>query len=524
MQMNNRLFIGKPAFPGSSIVVTPENSAALDTGSKDPFAALRKADLIDSALVSALAGIVGADHVHADFDTRLQYVRDSLPYAKYHVRSGLLPATLPSLVVRPANTEEVAQVLALSRTLGFRIVPVGSLSGVLGGALPLAKEVMLDVTRMNRLIELNTTDGIAVVQAGMNGGAFEEALNAQGWTCGHYPQSLLISTVGGWAACRGGGQASSRYGKAEDIVTGLEVVVPEGKVIRVRAEARRAVGPSIKDIFVGSEGVLGVITELTLRVWRLPEVDEGLACAFPTLDAALNAARRIMQAELRPAIVRLYDAAETASRTKGIELFERNPFMGFLAFSGSRALAEVEQRLALAIVAEEGGIVAPSEPYLSWRKDRYVSASAQWTEAGYFMDTIEVTAPWSRIPAMYEAMRKAALSVHPDLHFGSHWSHVYADGACQYMTFRLPPMPDEQALPLHGRLWDLLQEATLAHGGSISHHHGAGVFRNRWMRKELGAGLDLLQQLKDAVDPDNLVNPGKLGLRSAPGAVEINAA
>lgn len=500
-----------------------EDRTALQKGRASSFSELREAGGANEALMSELARIVGADHVHGDFDTRLEYTRDSLPYAKYHARSGRAPATLPSLVVRPGGTEEIAKILELSRERRFRIVPVGSRSGVLGGAIPLVGEVMVDVTRLDRLLQLNAVDGVAVVQAGMNGAAFEEALNAQGWTAGHYPQSLTISTVGGWAACRGGGQASSRYGKIEDIVTGLEAVLPSGKVVHVHAQARRAVGPSIKDIFIGSEGTLGIITELTLRIWKLPEFEEGVVCGFPTVEAALNAARRIIQAELRPAIVRIYDEAETAPRIENLRGFETTPVMSFFAFSGLRELAEVERKLALAIVAEEGGVVGPSAPYENWRKDRYVSASAPWTEAGHFMDTVEVAAPWSRIPAMYRFMCDAISTIHPDLHFGSHWSHVYADGACQYMTFRLPPMPDEQALPLHARVWDILQEAALAHGGSISHHHGAGAFRNRWMRKELGGGLDLLQQLKDAIDPDNLINPGKLGLRPAPGAIEINA-
>lgn len=483
---------------------------------------LQEAAAGDAELIEALAGIVGAAAVHSDFETRLQYGRDCLPYAKYLTRSGGLPGTLPALVVRPGDSDEVAQVMALLRARKTRLIPVGTCSGVLGGAIPLCEEVAIDTSRMDRILKIDAENQLVTVQAGMNGGDFEAALNAAGWTAGHYPQSIHISTVGGWAACRGSGQASSRYGKIEDIVTGLTVVLPDGRTLSIAPEARRAVGPSVKDVFIGSEGTMGVITELTLRIWPMPEVMEDVAVGFPTVAAATRAARRIMQAELRPNIVRIYDPEETLSRTEGLSFYRDLPVMTFLAFSGNARLAEVERTLALEIVAEEGGQVGPSEPMEQWRASRYVSASASWTEKGYFMDTVEVTLPWSRLIEGYDRMVDAVGGVSDEAHFGAHWSHVYPDGACQYMTFRLPPMPDEKALPLHAAIWDALQQIALDCEGSISHHHGVGVFRGKWMAREHGAGLEIMQAVKDALDPDNLVNPGKLGLRGAEGAVVIN--
>lgn len=485
------------------------------------LAALRVADP-DPELAQALGEIVGASNVCTDFETRLQYGRDCLPHAKYLYRSGQLPGTLPALVVRPADREQVAAVMRLLRGRGVRLIPVGTCSGVLGGSIPLCEEVAVDTSRMDRILTIDAENQLVTVQAGMNGGDFEAALNAAGWTAGHYPQSIHISTVGGWAACRGGGQASSRYGKIEDIVTGLSLVLPDGRSLDVLPNARRAVGPSVKDLFIGSEGTLGIITELTLRIWPLPEVIEDLVVAFPDVMAATRAARRIMQAELRPNILRIYDAEETLSRTGDVAFFRKLPVMTFLAFSGRRRLAEAERDLALEIVAEEGGKAGPATPMEQWRVSRYVSASASWTEKGYFMDTVEVTLPWSRLVEGYERMSVAVRQISDTVHFGAHWSHVYPDGACQYMTFRLPPMPDAEALPLHAAIWDALQEIALDCGGSISHHHGVGVFRGKWMAREHGIGLEILQSVKDALDPGNLVNPGKLGLRPAPGAIQIN--
>lgn len=477
---------------------------------------------VDAALILELEAIVGPENVHADFETRLQYGRDCLPFAKYLYRSGELPGTLPTLVVRPGDTADAARVVACLREKKRRLIPVGTCSGVLGGAIPLSEEVVVDTSRMDVILRINAEDQLVTVQAGMNGGDFEAALNAAGWTAGHYPQSINISTVGGWAACRGGGQASSRYGKIEDIVTGLTVILPDARILNVAAEARRAVGPSIKDIFIGSEGTLGIITELTMRIWPLPEVIDDLVVAFPDVASATRAARRIMQAELRPNVVRIYDEEETLSRTADIPFYRDLPVMTFLAFSGNRRLAEAEKVLALEIVEDEGGKVGPSAPMEQWRAVRYVSASASWTEKGYFMDTIEVTLPWSRLIEGYTRMGKAVRAVSAEAHFGAHWSHVYPDGACQYMTFRLPPMADEKALPLHAAIWDALQGIALDCEGSISHHHGVGVFRGKWMHREHGVGLEIMQALKDALDPGNLFNPGKLGLRPTEGAVAIN--
>lgn len=487
------------------------------------IAAARQRDRIDADIAKAFAAIVGESHVLTSFDERLAYARDRLPFAVFEERAGEIAGDVPRLIVRPGNADEVAKVVAHAHRHRIPIIPYGNGSGVLGGAIPLGGEITVDLRRLDRIVAINETDATVTVEAGMNGAAFEQELNAAGFTTGHYPQSIEISTVGGWAACRGGGQASSRYGKIEDIVVGLKAVLPDGTPLEVRPVARRSVGPSVRDIIVGGEGAFGVITELTLRIWKKPEIERGVVLAFPSMQAALDSARAIMQAEIRPQIVRLYDRAESDERTKDIALFRDKPFLAIFAFCGSEPLVSVEQEAALKIAASFGGEVTSDEPYRHWKQNRYIAYSQMWHDKGYFNDTIEVTANWSKIPALYDAIAKAVRAVHPDVHFGAHWSHVYPEGACQYMTVRLPPMPEAQALPLHARLWDTVEGLTLDHGGSIAHHHGAGLFRGRWMARELGAGLGVLQAVKDALDPDNLLNPGKLGLRPRPGAKDIHA-
>jgi len=473
---------------------------------------------LPASQLAALASIVGDAHVHSRWPDRYAYARDRLPFATFVVRAGHLPGTLPSAVICPGTHDEVAEVVRWARRAGVALVPFGAGSGVLGGAIPLGGEAILDLKRLNRMVRIDTVNGLASVGAGMNGGQFESALADHGYTCGHLPQSLHMSTVGGWAACRGAGQTSSRYGKIEDIVRGLKVVLPDGETLDVRPVARRATGPDLLQLFIGSEGVLGAITEVTLRVWKRPEREHGVVVALPGVAAGFAGLREIMQDELRPAVTRLYDETETRARTAGMPAFASRPVMLMLVFSGPERLARVEEELALEILARHGGVVADEAPYREWTEHRYLSYSPKWQSTGHYMDTIEVTGPWSELPAMHQRSREAALAVHPHIHFGTHWSHVYPDGACQYMTFRLPPLPDAEALVLHARVWDAIESITLDCGGSISHHHGSGAFRNRWMRGELGSGLDVLQAIKDALDPANLMNPGKLGLRAGVGA------
>lgn len=477
----------------------------------------------DAALATRLAAIVGAEHVLAGFADRLAYARDRLPYATFAVRAGALPGTLPRLVARPGNAEEIAAILRLVRQEGLAVIPFGAGSGVLGGAVPLGGEVTLDLKRLDALLAVDEVNGLATVQAGMNGARFEAALNARGLTCGHLPQSLHMSTVGGWAACRGAGQASTRYGKIEDMVVGLKAVLPDGRMLEVRPVARRASGPSLRDLLVGSEGTLGIITELTLRVWRRPEAELAVVLAFPSVEAGLRAARRMLQSELRPAVLRLYDEEESRPRSEGIAAFAERPILGILQFCGPARLAGLERALALEIAVAEGAVEAGDDaPYRHWLAHRYESYSARWQNAGHWMDTIEVTLPWSGLADAHREMRAAALAVCPAMHFGAHWSHAYPEGACQYMTLRLPPMAEDRALALHRAGWDAIERLTVARGGSIAHHHGAGLFRNPYMAAELGeAGLALLQAVKDALDPDNIMNPGKLGLRPRAGAAAL---
>ena len=466
------------------------------------------------AWLEALSAALGEAHLSTAFADRLAYARDRTPLATFNMRAGRPLGAFPVAIATPKSEAQVTQVMELANAHGFVVIPYGAGSGVVAGAIPVADTVMLDLKRLNGLVELDEVNGLATVQAGMNGARFEEMLNAQGWTSGHFPQSLNMSTVGGWLACRGAGQASSRYGKIEDMVVGLRTVLPDGEVLQVRPLPRRAVGPGLRDLFVGAEGTLGVITEVTLRIWRQPEVRHPLILAFPDLQSAWDALREIMQSELRPEVARLYDAAESHERTDGKVPFDAKPILCMLVFSGKPELAEIEMSLGRKICETHGAEVSTDlAPYQHWQKNRFISYSPRYQAQRYFMDTIEITGRWSALPQLYARIGSAIRDLHPDVFFGAHWSHVYPEGACQYMTIRLPVLDDTQGLRLHREVWERAQRICLELGGSISHHHGVGQLRNPWMAEELNRGLNVLQQIKDALDPNNVSNPGKLALR-----------
>lgn len=480
-----------------------------------------RAEPLATEAAAEFRAIVGAEHVLESPADRFAYARDRMPWGLFRLRAGELPASLPAAIVLPGSQEELVRIVTAGNRRRVCLIPFGAGSGVLGGALPLGCEVIIDMKRMNRIVDIDPTSCMVRVQAGMNGAQFEAELSARGFSANHLPQSIAMSTVGGWAACRGAGQASSRYGKIEDIVVGLQAVLPDGRPLNVRPVPRRAVGPGIQHLLIGSEGVFGFITELTMRICRLPEHQAGAVYAFPSLQDGLDAMREIVQREGRPSVMRLYDEAESRARTEGIGAFVAHPILAILEFSGPRVLATAEAALAEEICLGHAAVAADEAPYRDWRSSRYHSYSTKWQTEGYYMDTIEVSGTWLALPRMYERMRAAVLDLHPKAHFGAHWSHIYPEGGCQYMTVRLPPLAHEDGLRLHREAWRRVLAICLELDGSIAHHHGVGVFRNEWLREELGAGLELLQALKDGIDPHNLLNPGKMGLRPTHGAMTV---
>ena len=465
-----------------------------------------------SELAEQLRSLVGEDGVSTSGVDRLATCRDYWPMGTLWFLEGKAPA-LPDLVVWPQNTSDVAAVLALAYRLGIPVTPYGEGSGALGGAIPLRGGIALDMKRMNRVKHLDRDNLLVTVESGLNGALYEEYLNRNGFTGGHVPQSIRCSTVGGWLACRAAGQFSTRYGKIEDMVASLEAVLPDGTVFHGRSVPRTSTGPRVDHLFLGSEGTLGVITEAVLRVWPLPEKQARVSYAFETLDLALEAIRRIIHIGARPAVVRLYDYAETAHHFPETREADGRCML-VLIVEGHRTLVEAEEKIIDSFAREQGGIGCGEGPVEHWLERRFnISLASKLFRQGAVIDTIEVTANWHNAADLYRSMQEAMINVEGTALASGHYSHVYPDGAALYLT--LCGFPPGEKADYFKALWSAAMESCLALGGAISHHHGIGLHRGLWMEEEHGSGLEVLRRVKKALDPGGIMNPGKLGLEEA---------
>jgi alkyldihydroxyacetonephosphate synthase len=470
---------------------------------------------VPDALLERMAASGAA--VSTDDGSRAEAGRDWWPLAIGWAVEGSVPQR-PGAVVRPTSVAQVSAVLAACNEATVPVTTTAGRSGVCGGAIPVHGGVALDVTGLEGLVALDETSLLADVRAGTFGPDLEAALgtagdgNGNGYTLGHWPQSMDLSTVGGWLACRSAGQYSTRYGKIEDMVVGLEVVLADGRVVRTEGLGpRAATGPNLTQLFVGSEGMLGVITEARLRVHPRPAAQERRAFGFETFASGLDACRRILRRGATPAVLRLYDRTESARNFEQpdtnvlVVLDEADPAI----ISGTMAV--VDDECASSSETLDVGLV---ERWLGHRND--VSALAPLWRNGIVVDTAEVSGPWAALPGLFDDVVRALGDLEGTLAASAHQSHAYTDGACLYFTFggRGPEGDAAWRERYYREAWDAVTEATMAHGAAISHHHGIGLNRSRFVPAALDRGFGVLRALKEALDPVGILNPSKFDLPS----------
>jgi alkyldihydroxyacetonephosphate synthase len=361
---------------------------------------------------------------------------------------------------------------------------------------------------MSALLGINEHSLTVAVQSGMRGGEFESALGTRGYTMGHFPQSLDLSTVGGWCATRAAGQFSTLYGNIEDMVLGCEVVVPGGDILRLPASVRSSIGPDLKNIFIGSEGTLGVFTELTLRIHPLPETQVGQSFRLRDLGSGIEILRLALRAGWRPAVTRLYDATEAG---RNFQLVGQGQPVLLLLSMGAEAQVRAEAAALTAIAEALGAEAMGGDPVDSWLEHRnHVPDIAALIDQGLVVDTIEVAAAWENLVPLFESVCADGSTVAGMIAMSGHVSHCYTQGANIYFTFVAAERDPSRAVALYDRVWSMTMEHTRRAGGTIAHHHGIGRVRKTWLREELGASLDLLRRVKHAIDPDGIMNPGAL--------------
>lgn len=458
-------------------------------------------------------------------------------------------APLPQRVWWPETPEQVQAVLAAASDHGVPIVPYGAGSGVCGGARGRQDAWVVDTKRLQGIDPIDEQRWTIRVEAGVNGQQLEDHLQAAGFTLGHSPSSISCSTVGGWAAARSAGQFSSRYGVFEDMVLGISVATPTGML---HLGEHGDDDPEMMPMILGSEGTLGVITSVTMRVWKKPEARWLRGYRFRTIEDAVDAMRGLMQAELWPAVVRLYDPVDTriGGKTKPkrdggdhkgffrrwvgrvgkldpvrkrtltlplalpghvnhlLDRFARGCLL-IVGWEGTEEVVEAASRAGTRILSARGEDLGP-EPGRRWYDSRHAVSYKLMPvfERGGFADTMEVACRWSKLPEVYRAVREA---VAPHAVVLAHMSHVYPEGGSIYFSFA-----GQGNRGAYRALWTAAQEAVLQSGATVSHHHGIGSLKAPWASREVGAAVQGWSEAKRRLDPHQVMNPGRLFVSTPP--------
>ncbi len=525
-------------------------------------APLTSADSRLAELRDALPDLRVSNHV----TDRIAYARDLWPGGQIEKLAGKHAPEPPACVVWPKDSAQVVELVQWAKAKAgvggdpVVLVPFGAGSGVCGGTMAGAGSVIVDLKEMDSVVRIEPHNNLVRAQSGIIGWHLEDRLNMEGLTLGHFPSSLMCSTLGGYLATRSAGQCSSLYGKIEDMATTMEVVTGTGEVLETGRDMGGGVGPSWTQLFIGSEGALGFITAATLKVHPAPAHRMMRGYGFGRVSAGCEAIRRLMQAGLRPAVVRLYDEFDTvmarssaekgseadtlldaiSGRVKGSgampwlkrkalqmvltrpdvtnrlieELAPRISADGCLlvvGWEGDKRLTEVQARLGHDELMRSGGKDLGEEPGWHWFKNRYAVSYKQSKlfTSGAFVDTMEVAATWDRLMDLYEGVRKA---IAPFAFVMAHFSHAYPEGCSIYFSFVGPATDPGQTRQQYDRLWRRGLTAATRAGGTISHHHGVGRSKAHFMTEEHGNSLRLLQTLKATFDPASILNPGVLGL------------
>jgi alkyldihydroxyacetonephosphate synthase len=435
----------------------------------------------------------------------------------------------PDAVAFPGSAEEVAATLELCSRHGVAVIPFGGGTSVVGGVTPERRRdegaISLDLARLDRLA-VDRTSLTATFGPGLRGPRAEARLQARGLTLGHFPQSFELATIGGYVATRSAGQASTGYGRIDELVHGLRLVAPAGE-LRAKDVPASAAGPSLRELVVGSEGALGVIVEATLSLRPLPERRRYEGWSFETFAAGADALRTLAQAGAEPDVARLSDPDETrltlalgasgslTARAGRLYLRARghaNGCLAILGFEGDARDVDRRRRRAASTLRDHGALALGARPGSAWLAARYAGPYTrdELLDRGLIVETLETATTWTRLDGLHRAVREAIQSALAPALVGCHVSHVYPDGASLYFTFiaradRSAPLEQWRAVKRAAG------DAIVAHGGTITHHHGVGRDHVPWMREEVGTlGLEVLAAAKERLDPAGVMNPGKL--------------
>lgn len=501
---------------------------------------------LSADLRAALVDAIGEEYVVDDDEYRVIHafgrgVRDLV-----RVRRGQF-GRLPDAVVYPGSEDDVVGIVNAAVAHDAVVIPYGGGSNIVGAleAVPTETRQVLsiDMGRMNKVVEIDEASGLARIEAGVLGPDMEVQLNAKGWTMGHFPDSFVWSTLGGWIATRSTGMQSDKYGDIADITRGLRMVM-DGQVLVLRPLPSYSSGPSVREMVLGSEGRLGIITEAWVNVHRLPPVREIQAYFFPNYDAGLQTMQWITESDAAPSITRVMDANETqfsmangkkSSRvshlmTRAIqEVMTRKGWdlskisLGFVGYEGTAVHVRYEKSLVGKIVSRAGGMSVGKGPGVLYDQKKYDVPYIRdfLLDRGIPADVSETATPWALLKQIHDttvaaaqaAMEKAGVQGF----IMCHLSHSYHSGACQYFTFAINDS-SEHNMESYDLVKRAIQQSFMDNGGTVSHHHGVGEEHSPWLDQDISpAGVFIQRKLFDGVDPDRRFNPGKIIHEGLPG-------
>ncbi|WP_063000356.1 FAD-binding oxidoreductase [Nocardia jinanensis] len=469
---------------------------------------------------AGLAQLVGAAHLSSEPIDRLRHAGGKSTPDLLRRRDPA-PQDAPDAVIFPADHDEVAAVLAYCSDEGIAVVPFGGGTSVVGGLDPVRGDfgtvIALDLRRLDALLDCDPVSGTAAFGAGVTGPRAEQLLAEHGLSLGHFPQSFEFASIGGFAATRSSGQASAGYGRFDDMVQRIRVATPTGDLVLGRAPASAA-GPDLRELFVGSEGTLGVLTEVTVRVHPVPETTTHMAWSFPDFETGTAALRAVVQTGAAPTVLRLSDEAETGLNLARAGNVAGASVAGCLAvttFEGTAAHTAARGAEAAALLRAAGGTALGPEPAREWQHGRFAAPYLRdaLLDAGVLCETLETATTWS---ALADLKAKVTTALTDSLTAQGapalvmcHISHTYPTGASLYFTV-VAKLLDEPIAQWRAAK-TAAGDAIAAAGATITHHHAVGADHRAWLPAEIGdLGIRVLRAVKREIDPAGILNPGKL--------------
>ena len=434
---------------------------------------------------------------------------DCWPVAIKQNQQGRLPYR-PEVIFQPRQMEEVSRLLVWANRVDVPVTPWGAGSGVVGAAIPTRGGILLDLWKLDCILFLDETNLLVRAEAGVMGHHLEAELNTRGYTLNHSPQSLDRSTVGGWVATRATGQFSSRWGGIEEMLLSMTVALPTGEVIETHLAPRAALGPELRELFVGAEGTLGVVLDATLKISPLPERRILDTLTFPSVEAGLKAMRLLSRSGLRPFLVRFYDA-DKSRHVRPDRTGPGNEHLFIAGFEGLERVAQAEYESGMELLLGQGGVRLGPQIAERWMARRFDFSTVEnrLAQPGGLAETIEIAHFWDSIFETYTALKQSLAPLAQEVL--GHFSHVYPQGVSLYLILL---GEESDAAAAEGRLrqiWETAMRVSQEQGAAISHHHGVGLARQAYLPAELGTSHMLLERIKTLLDPNGILNPGKLG-------------